>query len=53
MRDFFAELKRRHVYIVAVFYGVGGWLLVQLADRTFAGAEDAEDLTQAFFAKLL
>jgi hypothetical protein len=27
-RDFFAELKRRNVYKVAVAYGVVAWLLI-------------------------
>ncbi|CAN5470138.1 hypothetical protein BH18VER1_BH18VER1_14380 [soil metagenome] len=34
-RDFFAELKRRNVYRVAVTYGVVAWLLVQIATQTF------------------
>jgi TolB-like protein len=33
--DFFAELKRRNVYKVAVAYAVVGWLLVQIATQTF------------------
>jgi len=32
MRDLFAELRRRHVYKVAIFYAVGAWVLVQMAD---------------------
>ncbi|MGB5325374.1 MAG: tetratricopeptide repeat protein [Pseudomonadales bacterium] len=32
MRGFFAELKRRHVYRVAVIYAAAGWLFVQMAD---------------------
>jgi adenylate cyclase len=32
---FFAELKRRKVYSVAVSYAVCGWLLVQIATQTF------------------
>jgi TolB-like protein len=32
MRDFFAELRRRHVYKVAVFYAAAAWILVQIAD---------------------
>jgi adenylate cyclase len=32
MRNFFVELKRRHVYRVAVYYAAGAWLLVQVAD---------------------
>src|SRR5205823_14401631 len=30
-RNFFAELKRRNVYKVAVAYAVVGWLLIQAA----------------------
>jgi adenylate cyclase len=32
MRRFLAELKRRHVYRVAVYYAAASWLLVQVAD---------------------
>jgi TolB-like protein len=35
MRNFFAELKRRNVYKVAVAYAVVGWLLVQVATQVF------------------
>ena len=34
-RNFFAELKRRNVYKVAVAYAVIGWLLIQIATQTF------------------
>jgi Predicted integral membrane protein len=34
-RNFFAELKRRNVYKVAVTYAVVGWLLVQIATQVF------------------
>ena len=33
--NFFSELKRRNVYKVAVAYAVVGWLLVQVATRSF------------------
>ena len=33
--SFFAELKRRNVYRVAVAYAVVGWLLIQVATQTF------------------
>jgi len=33
--SFFAELQRRHVYKVGAMYGVGGWLLVQVATQVF------------------
>src|ERR1043165_2013603 len=34
-RNFFAELKRRNVYKVAVAYAVVGWLLIQIATQVF------------------
>jgi TolB-like protein/Tfp pilus assembly protein PilF len=34
-RNFFAELKRRNVYKVAVAYAVVGWLLIQVATQVF------------------
>ena len=33
--NFFAELKRRNVYKVAVAYAVVGWLLAQIATQIF------------------
>ena len=33
--SFFAELKRRNVYKVAVAYSVVGWLLVQISTQVF------------------
>src|SRR5581483_1440684 len=35
MNHFFAELKRRNVYKVAVAYAVVAWLLVQIATQVF------------------
>jgi serine/threonine-protein kinase len=35
LRNFFAELKRRHVYRVAIAYGVVAWLLIQIATQVF------------------
>jgi len=35
MRNFFAELKRRNVYKVAVAYAVVAWLLMQIASQIF------------------
>ena len=34
-KNFFAELKRRNLYKVAVAYAVVGWLLVQVATQVF------------------
>ena len=33
--NFFAELKRRNVYKIAIAYAVAGWLLVQIATQVF------------------
>ena len=35
LRKFFAELKRRNVYKVAIAYGVVAWLLMQVASQIF------------------
>jgi TolB-like protein/cytochrome c-type biogenesis protein CcmH/NrfG len=35
MKNFFAELKRRNVYKVAVAYAVASWLLIQIATQVF------------------
>jgi hypothetical protein len=32
---FFAELKRRHVYKIAIAYAIVGWLLIQVATQAF------------------
>jgi hypothetical protein len=34
-KDFFAELKRRNVYKVAIAYAVVAWLLMQIATQVF------------------
>jgi hypothetical protein len=34
-RNFFAELKRRNVYKVAVAYAIVAWLLIQIATQVF------------------
>src|SRR5215813_12525269 len=34
-KGFFAELKRRNVYKVAVAYAVASWLLIQIATQVF------------------
>jgi len=34
-KNFFAELKRRNVYKVAIAYGVVAWLLIQVATQVF------------------
>jgi hypothetical protein len=35
LKGFFAELKRRNVYKVAVAYAVVAWLLIQVATQVF------------------
>jgi len=35
LKGFFAELKRRNVYKVAVAYAVVSWLLIQIATQVF------------------
>src|SRR5256885_13407832 len=35
MPSFFAELKRRNVYKVAIAYAVAAWLLIQIATQVF------------------
>jgi len=35
LTDFFAELKRRNVYKVAIAYAVVAWLLMQVASQIF------------------
>jgi hypothetical protein len=35
VRNFFAELKRRNVYKVAVAYAAVAWLLIQIATQVF------------------
>src|SRR5204863_8364984 len=35
LRNFFAELKRRNVYKLAVAYAVVGWLIAQIATQIF------------------
>ena len=35
LANFFAELKRRNVYKVAVAYAVAGWLIAQIATQIF------------------
>lgn len=35
-KNFFAELKRRNVYKVAVAYALVGWFLIQIAASTFS-----------------
>ena len=49
-RNFFAELKRRNVYKVAVAYGVVAWLLIQAASILFPTFEAPAWVMKVFVA---
>ena len=49
-RNFFAELKRRNVYKVAVAYAVVAWLLIQLASILFPTFEAPGWVMKVFIA---
>src|SRR5260370_37695877 len=48
MNDFFAELKRRNVYKVAVAYAVISWLLIQAASILLPTFEAPNWVMKAF-----
>ena len=50
LRNFFAELKRRNVYRVAVAYAVVAWLLIQLASILFPTFEAPGWVMKVFIA---
>ena len=52
-KKFFAELKRRNVYKVAIAYGVIAWLLIQIATQTFPFFEIANWMVRAVIVLLL
>jgi TolB-like protein/cytochrome c-type biogenesis protein CcmH/NrfG len=47
MRNFFAELKRRNVYKVAVVYGIVGWLVMQIATTVVPALHLSDAITSA------
>jgi Predicted integral membrane protein len=51
--NFFAELKRRNVYKVAVAYAVVGWLIIQIATSTFPVLEIPNVATKLVIAVVL
>ena len=53
MKEFFAELKRRNVYKVAVAYAVVAWLLIQAASILFPTFEAPPWVMKVFVALLL
>src|SRR5436853_4981922 len=44
-RNFFAELKRRNVYKVAIAYGVVGWLVIQVTATIVPALHLSDGLT--------
>src|SRR5713226_2994246 len=50
LRNFFAELKRRNVYKVAVAYAVVAWLLIQAASILFPTFEAPPWVMKVFVA---
>ncbi len=46
-KGFFAELKRRNVYKVAIAYGVVGWLVIQIAATVVPALHLPESITSA------
>ncbi|HEU5246543.1 MAG TPA: tetratricopeptide repeat protein [Candidatus Udaeobacter sp.] len=53
VRSFFAELKRRNVYKVAIAYGIVAWLLAQIATQTFPFFEIPNWMVRAVIVLLL
>ena len=47
LRNFFAELKRRNVYKVAVAYAVVGWLVMQIAATVVPALHLPDGITSA------
>jgi TolB-like protein len=52
-KNFFAELKRRNVYKVAIAYAVVAWLLMQIATQTFPFFEIPNWMVRAVIVLLL
>jgi serine/threonine-protein kinase len=53
MRNFFAELKRRNVYKVAVAYTIVGWLIMQVAATVVPALHLPDSLTTAVVVVVL
>ena len=52
-RNFFAELKRRNVYKVAVAYAIVAWLLIQAASILFPTFEAPAWVMKVFVTAVL
>ena len=53
LRNFFAELKRRNVYKVAVAYAVVGWLVMQIAATVVPALHLPDGITTAVVVLIL
>src|SRR5438552_5339926 len=53
MADFFAELKRRHIYRVAAAYAVVAWVLLQLVNNVAPILELPPWVARAFLLLLV
>src|SRR5260370_41729417 len=47
LRNFFAELRRRNVYKVAVVYAIVGWLVMQIAATVVPALHLSDAITSA------
>lgn len=52
-RNFFAELRRRNVYKVAVAYAVVGWLVMQVASTVLPALHLPHSITTAVVVLML
>src|SRR5437667_12356269 len=52
-RNFFAELKRRNVYKVAIAYAIVGWLVIQVTATIVPALHLPESLTTAVVVLIL
>jgi hypothetical protein len=52
-QHFFAELKRRNVYKVAIAYAIVAWLLIQIATQTFPFFEIPSWMVRAVIVLLI
>src|SRR5438874_9729730 len=53
MKEFFAELKRRNVYKVAIAYAVVAWLLLQAASILFPTFDAPSWVMKVFVAMIV
>jgi hypothetical protein len=52
-RQFFTELKRRHVYKVAVVYAIVAWLIIQVASVSFLAFQAPPWVMKVFITAVL